>query len=81
VIGDLLGVAFSGAINTFGKPFIIAQLGDTFSTFADADITLITPEILAIGMAIAIVLSLVSGLYPALKASHLNPVTAIRTGV
>ena len=81
VLGDLLGIAFTGAINTFGKPFIVAQLGDTFSTFADAEITLITPEILAIGMAIAIVLSLVSGLYPALKASHLNPVTAIRTGV
>ncbi len=81
VLGDLLGIAFTGAINTFGKPFIVAQLGDTFSTFADADITLITPELLAIGMAIAIVLSLVSGLYPALKASHLNPVTAIRTGV
>jgi len=81
VIGDLLGVAFSGAINTFGKPFIIARLGDTFSTFADAEITLITPGLLVLGMAIAIALSLVSGLYPALKASHLNPVTAIRTGV
>jgi len=68
-------------INTFGKPFIIARLGDTFSTFAEGDIALITPEILATGMAIAIVLSLVSGLYPALKAAHLNPVTAIRTGV
>jgi len=81
VLGDLLGVAFSGVINTFGRPFIVAQLGDTFSTFSDGDITLITPELLVIGMAIAIVLSLVSGLYPALKASHLNPVTAIRTGV
>jgi len=81
VLGNLLGVAFTGAINTFGKPFIIARLGDTFSTFAEGDITLITPEILVTGMAIAIVLSLVSGLYPALKAAHLNPVTAIRTGV
>jgi putative ABC transport system permease protein len=81
VLGDLLGIVFTGVINTFGKPFIVAQLGDTFSTFAEGDITLITPEILAIGMTIAIVLSLVSGLYPALKASHLNPVTAIRTGV
>ena len=81
VLGNLLGIAFTGVINTFGKPFIIARLGDTFSTFAEGDIALITPEILATGMTIAIVLSLVSGLYPALKAAHLNPVTAIRTGV
>ncbi|KUL00102.1 MAG: hypothetical protein XE11_2554, partial [Methanomicrobiales archaeon 53_19] len=56
VLGDLLGVAFSGVINTFGRPFIVAQLGDTFSTFSDGDITLITPELLVIGMTIAIAL-------------------------
>ncbi|MDD4254370.1 MAG: ABC transporter permease [Methanofollis sp.] len=81
VLGDLLGIAFAGAINLVGKPFIIAQLGDTFATFADTDITMVTPGILLLGIVIAIALSQISGFYPALKAAKLDPVAAIRTGV
>lgn len=81
VLGDLLGIAFAGAINLVGKPFIIAQLGDTFATFADTDITLVTPGLLLLGIVIAIALSQISGFYPALKAAKLDPVAAIRTGV
>ncbi|WP_235809617.1 ABC transporter permease [Methanofollis ethanolicus] len=81
ILGDLLGIVFAGVINVFGKPFIIAQLGDTFATFADTDITMVTPGLLLLGIAIAIALSQISGFYPALKAAKLDPVAAIRTGV
>lgn len=78
ILGDLLGVIFSQAINILGRPFVISRLGSEFSGLFGAEITRITPEMLLAGFIIAIVLSVCAGIYPAIKAAHLNPVDAIR---
>lgn len=78
--GDLLGIAFAFAMNTAGGPLIASRLGDAFAGLLDREIALVTWPILAGGLALAVVLSLVAGLYPAWKASRLNPVDAIRSG-
>jgi putative ABC transport system permease protein len=80
IIGDIAGIILSAGINTIGKPFVISQMGEGFSGFAETDITLITPELLAAGIIIAVFLAIASGIYPAIKASRLNPVEAIRAG-
>lgn len=81
IVGDILGVLLSVGINTLGKSFIIERMGPDFAGFAGANITLVTPALLAAGLCIAVVLSLLAGIYPALKAARLNPVDAIRRGM
>jgi len=78
IVGDILGYLFTVVLNTVGKPFIIARMGPEFSSIFGNEIAKISPEMAVAGMIIAIVFSLGAGLYPAVKATHLNPVEAIR---
>ena len=79
VFGDLLGIGFSMLIDLVGKPFLVSALGsDLGAGLQSGSITAITPWMLAAGFAISLVLSIVSGLYPARRAARLNPLDALR---
>ncbi|MFA4859766.1 ABC transporter permease [Methanoregula sp.] len=77
LLGDFLGLAFSFCLNTLGKSYLMTQMGDLFSGFARYDLSIVTPGILVMGFLVAVILSLLSGLYPAMKAAALDPVEAI----
>jgi putative ABC transport system permease protein len=79
IAGDIIGIAFAAIINTFSPGLIHAQLGDAYQGLFGSEIARVTPELLVAGFAVAVVLSLAAGVYPAYKASRLNPVEAIRS--
>ncbi|HTY53092.1 MAG TPA: ABC transporter permease [Methanomicrobiales archaeon] len=78
IVGIILGFLFTVVLNTVGKPFIIARMGVEISSIFGNEIAKLSPGMVAAGMAIAMVFSIGAGLYPAIKATRLNPVEAIR---
>ena len=78
ILGDLLGLISAAALNVIGRPFIQARLGSELSGLFGSEIARVTPEVLVAGLVIAVVISLVAGIYPAWRASRENPVDAIR---
>ena len=70
LIGGVIGVIFG-----FGMASLIAIVGTT----AGYDlIAVITPEIILGGLGFSIFIGMASGFYPALRASRLDPVEALR---
>lgn len=78
VLGGIFGVLFTSVMNVVGGPFIIARLGPEFSSIFGNELARLSPGLLLSGLGIAIVFSLVAGIYPARKATRMNPVEAIR---
>lgn len=78
IAGDLIGLAFTAVINTIGKPWIIDRLGPEFSTIFGSEIARLSPAMMIAGLVIAVLFSLIAGVYPAIKATRMKPVDAIR---
>jgi putative ABC transport system permease protein len=74
ILGDLLGITFSFLIDRVGKPMLITQLG--IGEFEH--LTSINMELLVSGFFISLIISIVSGIYPAWSAAKLDPVKALR---
>jgi putative ABC transport system permease protein len=74
IFGDLFGVLFSTLIDRIGRPLLISRLGIENINH----LTSLNFEILAAGFIISLFISVLSGLYPAWRASKMDPVKALR---
>ena len=70
LIGGIIGILIG-----FGMATLIAFVGTAMNY---ALVAVITPEIILGGIGFSIIIGMVSGFYPALRASRLDPVEALR---
>jgi putative ABC transport system permease protein len=79
-VGGLLGVTVGWCVGVLVDLFVRTRLQDPSSGTAGQDAVIVTPLwLMALALAFATVIGLVSGIYPALRAATLKPLQALRT--
>lgn len=79
-VGGVLGVTVGWFVGFLVDLFVRTQLQDPTSGAAGQDAVITTPLwLMALALAFATVIGLVSGVYPALRAATLKPLQALRT--
>ncbi len=74
ILGDFFGVLFATLIDRAGRALLMSRL----EIGSIEHLTVLNFKILAAGVLISLLVSVLSGLYPAWRASKLDPVRALR---
>jgi putative ABC transport system permease protein len=72
-------IGFAGGVIGFGIGYAATALGNASMPASQGSIFLVTPGLAALCIGFAVVLGATAGILPALRAAHLDPVTALRS--
>ncbi len=83
LIGGILGIAFSLGVsyflNTVGTQFLSGGMGIGIGMGGEAKLSIIPPWLAIMGMAFSCFIGLISGFFPARKATKISALSAIHT--